>query len=99
MAALSAYAGTELRKVISAGFTAADEKGDGTLRLVDTAFVSDKLNANNPLMAYTSGIQIADVSAGAVTIKYNETLNGFVDKDTYGEGPIKGVKVKTQIVP
>lgn len=88
---------TSLAAVFASTF-AATADGKGTLRLEDRAFVSDKLNANNPLMAYASGIQIADVSAGSVTIKYNEDYNGFAAKSGYGNGEVKGVKVKTEVL-
>lgn len=80
------------------------ETGSGTqsdefvLGLEQRGFIRDFLNRNNPLMAYTQMIDIMEAGAGSVTVKWDGVDNDFVNKANLGDGDVKDIDQKMEVL-
>lgn len=87
-----------LAKALSLGQTTGVQTDLFVLGLEQKGFIRDHFNRNNPASAYTQMVDIAASGAASITVKYDGNSNSFVSKSKLGNGDIKDIDQKMEIL-
>lgn len=98
MAKLTASTIAPYVDAIQNSFTGTAASKDVILGNEEKQILSDHMNMNSPLDAYTRDVQVSAAGAGSITIKWDGDANAFKAKDFVGNKEFAGVKQNTKVI-